>query len=335
LRRAASSARTALAVVAVVSLLSLLTLLTIACSNKSSQDACTICQPAPSVCNGHAELCDRTYDRVSFPGTHDAYANRAENYTSADQSYTLTKQLQDGVRVLHLEMLPNIPTYDTALLCHGLCAFGQKPLADGLREVKTFLDANPNEVVTLLTEAQKLTTDVIAQGFDQSGITPMLRTQQKGAPWPTLSEMIQSGQRVIVFYADMSSTGGTSFPWMHDRFSFTWETPWNNVTLADFGRCNADRGTMSVGLYVVDTYLEDMDFQTAQNAARVNANPFLLDRLLDCQRTTGVQPSFVMVNYYEVGDLFHDVDVLNGFATPMPADAGATPPPAFDDAGTD
>jgi hypothetical protein len=279
---------------------------------------------------------------VSFPGTHDAYANRTENYTSADQTYTLTKQLQDGVRVLHLEMLPNIPSRDTALLCHGLCAFGQKPLADGLREVKAFLDASPNEVVTLLTEAQMLTTDVIADGFEQSGIKPMVRAQQKGAPWPTLSEIIQSGQRVIVFYADLSSTGGTTFPWMHDRFSFTWETPWDNESLSDFGRCNADRGAMNVGLYVVDTYLEDLHFQTPENAARVNGNPFLLDRLLYCQRTTGVQPSFVMVNYYEVGDLFHDVDVLNGLAPASPADAGATPPPAFDvteggvaDAGTD
>jgi hypothetical protein len=309
----------------------------VACSTKSSSDACTICQPAPAACNGHAELCGRTYDRVSFPGTHDAYANQTEHYTSADQTYPLTKQLEDGVRVLHLEMLPNIPSYDTALLCHGLCAFGQKPLADGLREVKSFLDAHPNEVVTLLTEAQKLTTDVIADGFNQSGIMPMVRTQQKGAPWPTLSEMIQSGQRVIVFYADLSGAGGTSFPWLHDRFSFTWETPWNNVMLSDFGRCNVDRGSMNVGLYVVDTYLEDMDFQTAQNASRVNANPFLLDRLLHCQRTTGVQPSFVMVNYYEVGDLFHDVDVLNGFAAPSPADAGATPPIAFDvtDSGAD
>lgn len=288
------------------------------------------------MCNGHAELCARPYDQVTFPGTHDAYDDVAEGFLSADQTYPLAQQLADGVRVLHLEMKPNIPDDDQALLCHGLCAIGQKPLADDLGVVKAFLVAHPDEVVTLLTEAVNLTTDVIASAFQSSGLLPYVRTQAEGQPWPTLSAIIQSGQRVVVFYVDQTSTGGTAFPWLLDRFSWTWETPWDNEVLADFARCNADRGTQGNDLYVVDNYLEDLGNETPGDMERVNPNPFLLDRILYCQRTTGARPNFVMVDYYEVGDLFRDVDVVNGLATADEADAGAAPPGAFDStAGTD
>jgi len=53
-------------------------------------------------------------------------------------------------------------------------------------------------------------------------------------------------------------------------------------------------------------------------------NPFLIGRLLHCQAAEKRLPSFVMVNYYEVGDLFRDVDALNGLS-PVP-DAGVFPP---------
>ena len=311
----------------------LLLLFCTACKgSSSSDDACAVCQPTPSVCNGHAELCGRRYDEVTFAGTHDAYASRAYGYEAADQSRTLTEQLADGVRVLHFEMLPNLPDYDQALLCHSFCPLGQRPLADALAEVKAFLDAHPTEVLTLLTESSLLTTDVIAKGFDASGILPIVRTQPRGAPWPTLGEMIASGQRVVVFYADLSAApqGGPSYAWMHDRFGFTWETPWDNEKVADFARCDADRGRRENPLYVVDTYLEDMPIQTPENAARVNANPFLMQRLAWCRKTTGARPNFAMVNYEEVGDVMRDVDVLNGFSAPDPPDAGDAPPSAFD-----
>jgi hypothetical protein len=310
----------------------------VGCHGSPPPASCEVCQPAPGdgvPCNGHAELCSRAYNDVTFPGTHDAYSDTDEHFLLPDQTHNLAKQLEDGVRVLHLEMIPNLPINDKALLCHALCAFGQTPLVDALGEVNDFLDAHPNEVVTLLTESKEVTTDLIAGAFSDSGLLPRVRTQAAGAPWPTLSDIIQSGQRVLVFHADMTATGGSSFPWMLDRFSWTWETPWDNVQLQDFSRCNADRGTKGNSLYVVDTYLEDPGVQSAANAARVNGNPFLLDRLLYCQKTAGARPNFAMVNYYEVGDLFHDVDVLNGFTAPD-GDAGAVPPAAFDvDGGHD
>ncbi|MFI5289832.1 MAG: hypothetical protein ACHQ17_09290, partial [Polyangia bacterium] len=201
-----------------------------------------------------------------------------------------------------------------------------KPLLDGFKEIRTFVAAHPREVVTLLMESSQVSSDRIAQAMKASGLQAFVHPQALGAPWPTLGELVNQGDRVVVFLADMTATGGPSYPWLLDRWKWTWETPWNNKTAADFSRCDADRGTMGNDLYVVDTYLEDLLLPTVEQAKRVNTNPFLSDRLAHCQAVAARLPNFVMVNYYEVGDLFHDVDILNGLAPPTGDDLDAFPP---------
>jgi len=280
-------------------------------------------------CNGHVELCGRTYDQVAFPGTHDAYSTVAQGFSVPDQSYTMSRQLTDGIRVLHLEIKPKTDDAGTAVpyLCHGFCELGGTALADALAEIKAFVDAHPNDVVTLLMESENFTRDVIADVVTKSGFIPLLHQQAEGTPWPTLGAMTKDGKRVVAFMADLSDTGGSTFPWMHDRFAWTWETPWDNQTPADFTRCDADRGKKGNSIYVVDTYREDETVPTTRAASTVNVNPFLVDRVLTCKNAEGVLPNFVMVNYYEVGDVFRVVDVLNGFA-PTPTDDLSKFPPA-------
>jgi hypothetical protein len=288
----------------------------------------------PTTCNGHAELCARTYDQVAFAGTHDAYASVANNVYAHDQTYSLTRQLTDGVRVLHIEILP----YNgSPWLCHGICGLGGQSLVSALQEVHDFLEANKTEVVTLLTESSQITMDQIAADFDTADAKKYTHAHALGDPWPTLGAMIQRGERLVVFHADQSNTGGTPLEWMLDRFAWTWETPWDNETSTDFGRCDADRGTKGNSIYVVDNYLENLLVETPDNAALTNTDPFLVDRLLHCKQVEGVMPSFVMVNFYEVGDVFHVVDVLNGFAPTPNDDLSQFPPSSFGvaDAGTD
>ncbi len=287
-------------------------------------------EPSSTACNGRDALCARHYDAVAYPGTHDAYSDVDENFGAPDQTHTMTRQLEDGVRVLHLE----IYAYDDdAYLCHSVCQIGSKLLVDGLTEIRKFVDAHPREVVTLLMESNNVTTDAVAAALEKSHLSSRLHAQVMGEPWPTLGELLDKGDRVVAFLADLTHTGGGSHATLLDRFGWTWETPWDNETPADFTRCNADRGVMSNDLYVVDTYLEDQIIPTADHAALVNDNPFLLERLGHCQAVSGRLPNFVMVNYYEVGDLFADVDALNGFGELPDGDADAFAPTWLLDAG--
>lgn len=292
--------------------------------------ACGKSAPAPVVraCNGHPELCDRRYDQVAYPGTHDSYSDTDEKFVAPDQTHPIARQLEDGIRVLHFE----VHFYNGAVLvCHGLCEAGRRPFLDELKALTAFLEKHPDEVVTLLLERSddKITADQIGQAFVDAGLQSVMRVQPPGQPWPTLGQMLEANTRVVALLDDPT---GSSFPFLLPRWAWTWETPWNNQVPSDFARCGADRGTKGNSLYVVDTYLEDLIIQSAQHAQLVNYDPFLVDRVLTCQRDEGALPNFVMINFYEVSDLFHVVDVLNGFAA-APADLSGFPPQAFEDGG--
>ncbi|HEX4459027.1 MAG TPA: hypothetical protein VIA18_13715, partial [Polyangia bacterium] len=211
--------------------------------------ACHASAPAGTTCNGHDELCTRTYDAVTFAGTHNAASNVAEGFGAPDQSYPVTRQLDDGIRVLHLEM----QAYDDDVyLCHSICEIGSKLLVDDLTAIATWTKAHRRDVVTLLMESTGVSSDQIAARLKTAGLVSSLHVQKAGAPWPTLGALIAKGDHVIVFNDDKSNTGGASYPWLLDRFTWTWETPWDNVKAADFARCNADRGAAGNSLYVVD-----------------------------------------------------------------------------------
>jgi hypothetical protein len=300
-----------------------------ACSSSSSGASGTPIVDAgtsspPTICNGHAELCSRAYTAVAFPGDHDSDATVADQFVAADQTGNVGSQLAGGIRVLHFEMQQyQGDTY----LCHAVCGIGHTLLLDELKVVQAFVAAHPTEVVTLLMESKNTTRDQIATAVKSAGLMPYVHTQAAGAPWPTLGEMIQHGDHLVIFNADQTSTGGSSFAWLNDRFAKTWETPWDNKVPADFARCDADRGTKGNDIYVVDTYREDTTIASTGAACSVNTNPFLIDRLLTCQQSEKTLPNFVMVNFYEIGDVLRDVDILNGFA-PTPADDLSKFPPA-------
>lgn len=260
-------------------------------------------------CNGQEALCGRAYDAVTFPGTHNAYSTTAEGFGAANQSWTMSKQMEVGVRVLHLEAQH---WDDGPYLCHSLCTIGHKRLADGLAEVSAFLASHAREVVTLLVETDDLAPDDVKAAFDEAGLTRYAHPHALGAPWPSLGELIERGERLVVLVDH--DEGYAKYPWWLPRWKFTFQTPWNNQTPADYLRCFAHRGDDRNPLYTVDVYQEDLILPKPEHDALVNRNPFLINRLRHCQSEMKRRPNFVLVNYVEVSDLFVAVDAMNGFA---------------------
>ena len=55
-------------------------------------------------CNGHVELCDRRYDEVAFPATHNSMsAADIPNWFLPEQPVGMVEQLDDGIRVLLID----------------------------------------------------------------------------------------------------------------------------------------------------------------------------------------------------------------------------------------
>jgi hypothetical protein len=92
-------------------------------------------------------------------------------------------------------------------------------VSDYLKKVKTFLDANPNEVLTLLfTNPEGLDLKTVwAPAFEAAGIDklafvpPTLGTPVKASAWPTLGQMIDSGKRVVVFLDAGADSGAVPY----------------------------------------------------------------------------------------------------------------------------
>ncbi len=64
-------------------------------------------------CNGAAALCGRRLDEVVFPGTHNSFAASEEpGWRFASQRYGISRQLDDGIRALLLDV--HYGVYDPA-----------------------------------------------------------------------------------------------------------------------------------------------------------------------------------------------------------------------------
>ena len=263
-----------------------------------------LCVPSTMIaeCNQADVLCDRRFDEVAYPTTHNAMSNQAEGWLFPNQNNTVSTQLADGVRALMLDThyLDGQP-----YLCHEYCQLGSKPLVDGLAEIRAFLDRHPYEVVSIIFESYISAADTAA-AFTASGLDPYLHAQGAADPWPTLRELISSGQRLIVF----TDNEGGAFSWYLDVWAFAWETPFSFATPADF-TCMKNRGNMANRLFILNHFLTQV-VGSPVLSAQVNYNPLFVDRAEQCQSESGRLPNFVTVDFYDIGDLFGVVNHLNG-----------------------
>jgi hypothetical protein len=97
---------------------------------------------------------------------------------------------------------------------------------DFLKTVKTFLDANPDEVLTLLftnpegASLQKVWAPAFAAaGVEQLAfVPPSPGTPVAASAWPTLGALIDSGKRVVVFMDAGADNATDAVPYIMPEF---------------------------------------------------------------------------------------------------------------------
>ncbi|KAF8067759.1 PLC-like phosphodiesterase [Lyophyllum atratum] len=245
-----------------------------------------------TLCNGHAELCSRRYSNVTFIGAHDSFAFSRDPFALArDQEFDIPTQLGLGVRLLQAQAHEN--GNGELHFCHTNCLlFDGGKVIDYLKNVKTFLDANPNEVLTLLfTNPEGLSVkDAWKPIFDEAGITPLIYVPPiiplKQDQWPTLGEMLDTGKRVVVFMD--ADTNPTLVDFILPEFGMIWETPFS-VTDATFP-CRVDRihgpFTTEDHMYMINHSLNKDLF----NSGVIVSDPF------DARTTNGITSIMDHVN---------------------------------------
>jgi hypothetical protein len=158
---------------------------------------------ADPLCNGYAALCNRKYSNITFIGDHNSAF--VGELPSQNQEKSVKDQLGGGIRFLQSQTHLML---DTVLaMCHTECAltFGGLVI-DYLRTVKTFLDKNPREVVTLLLTnpdgAPMDKYDAVYKALELDKMSFKPATSPNPLPidqWPTLGEMIAKNQRLVTF----------------------------------------------------------------------------------------------------------------------------------------
>jgi len=202
---------------------------------------------------------------------------------------------------------PDVPR--TEWLCHGFCEIGRIPLTSGLREIRDFLVKNPDEVLIVVVEDKVVTAPDIAKAVDDAGLKPYVYTGPVGPPWPTLRELIESGQRVIMMGEDHG--GDPKVPWYHPAFESMQETPYHAEKPSEL-TCAVNRGGTKGSLFLLNNWIDTTPAPRPSNAEKVNAYDTLLRRARECQKERGLLPNVIAVDFYRTGDVFGVADTLNG-----------------------
>jgi hypothetical protein len=262
--------------------------------------------PPARACNGDAALCERRFDEVAFPCTHNAFAAIEEGFgaINGNQNHGVAQQLADGVRCMMLDVQDDA---GETVLCHGPCTLGRLNHLELLLEIAAFLDAHPDEVLTIIYQ-DDIAVDRIVVDLEDSGLAARTYTHVIGEPWPTLAEMIDADTRLLV----TAENGGPPPAYYHHVWDLTWDTPYTFHSADEFN-CSLNRGAMGNDLFLVNHWVSTViDTPSQADAKVVNVFDVLYGRASQCQKETGQLPNFLAVDFYDRGDLFAAVRALNG-----------------------
>lgn len=283
-------------------------------------------------CNGAAKLCARTFDRVVLAGSHNAMSAQSLRWKIPNQSVDMPAQLRFGVRALLIDSHyarrqadGTLTTDDdgkatggtrSTYLCHVVCQLGATPLVAGLKGIRTWLAANPREVIAIVNEDHVAPADFVA-AMKASGLA---RFAYRGptSRWPTLGRMVASGQRVVVL-AERRGGGGAS--WYHPAYRgivqetpYTFRTPDLLTRPANWAAsCVPNRGGRQGSLFLMNHWSPDVPpaIPDLFASAAVNARSVLVGRARACRAARGRLPSIIAVDQVRAGGLLAAVRDLN------------------------
>jgi hypothetical protein len=190
-------------------------------------------------------------------------------------------------------------------LCHTVCELGATRMTDALTAIRKFLEANRGEVVILFIEPY-VKPNEIAKRFESSGLDRYLATLSRDEPLPTLGELVDANQRVIVL-TEKDADG--TLPWYLDGFSFVQDTPLG-ATRIDQLSCKRERGDANSPLLMLNHWADLFPPRLRANRPFLTER-FLLERARLCARRRGLPVNLIAVDYYDQGDLVEAVKKLN------------------------
>lgn len=266
------------------------------------------------------------FNKYTWLVTHNAFSivnapplPGVQRITFYNQEDTVSNQLRNGVRGLMLDM------YDfenDIWLCHSLkgqcfniTAF--EPAINTLKEVEAFLSENPTEIVTIIIEDYVHTPKGLTTLFTNAGLQkywyPVSKMPTNGADWPTVTDMIASNHRLLVFtsVAAKEASEGIAYQW---RYMVENESGDPGIIQ---GSCPSRKESRPLNSRSASLFLQNY-FPTfpVQDQACKEHSDHLVEMVGTCYKAAGnLMPTFLAVNFYmrsDGGGVFDVVDRMNG-----------------------
>lgn len=185
-------------------------------------------------CNNYPEFCYRKYSNITYVGAHNSPFVAPHN-AAANQQLGVLDQLNDGIRLLTGETHFNATT-NTISYCHTSCDLLDVGTAEEyFTNISTWISTHPYDVVTLLLVNSDFigvgnyTAPLINSGLAKYAYIPPVIPMNISS-WPTLSEMILTGKRAVIFMD--YDANQTEVPYILDEFSQIWETPFSPTNIS-------------------------------------------------------------------------------------------------------
>jgi short repeat uncharacterized protein DUF308 len=199
-------------------------------------------------------------------------------------------------------------------LCHRFCELGATEITGALREVREFLVERPDEVLVIVIEDYVLPSAIV-DAFERSGLAEKVYRGPPTGPFPTLREMIDSGQQVVV-YAEHQGGAASWYTAGYDgaiqETPFTFKRAALLTTPSNWpATCVPNRGTDDAPLFLINHWVNTDPTPRPSNAAEVNRRDVLVGRSTECERIRDRRPTLLAVDFVEQGDLYGAVDELN------------------------
>ncbi|MDD3741449.1 MAG: phosphatidylinositol-specific phospholipase C domain-containing protein [Bacteroidales bacterium] len=258
-----------------------------------------------SQCFSCYDLKENRYDKTAFLTTHNSFNCEEGDFQMPNQTYSISNQLNDGVRALMIDVYEKngIPT-----VYHGFSILGSVPLSSNLAEIKSFLENNTTEIVTIIFECN-VSADMIEQAFIDADLYDYLFEKNELMPWPTLEEMINTNKRLVVF-SDMDDASEMQ-KWYHYAWDYSVETHFTVNGTDDFS-CDYNRGDPENDLFIFNHFItSSVGTGNIEQATIANSNPFFISRIFECMDNNEKLPNFITVDFYETGNCCDVVNTLN------------------------
>lgn len=273
------------------------------------------CSDQANCCNGLESICELGVDTILYAGIHNAQSTVQEGFfVLPNHQFKAISALDYGFRALNFDIgVCN----EELVLVHGLCKLGTTDPSETFTAIQNWLDENPSEVILI-----PIQIDNSAGGGDDvdlgkfynllnriDGFTDRMYEKIQGSEWPTLRELIDLDERIIMFHYNGDTCGNAGFncpPGFHDWFAFAGETRFEYTLAEEFEdkayACEITRGRSKANFYALNLFTSIPSREVSSTL--LNTQAFLEDHIQACsQINNGLDVNVLFVDFWEEGDL--------------------------------